>query len=132
MTLKELSQLYKLNQEIDRDFERLNNLRIRMSCLREKQKNAYDGGAYKQLIEQNVTEIMDLESVILAKQVWCDRERAKLARYIAEIQDSLTRDIFYYRFMDGMSWSQVAIKIGGGNTESGVRKRVYRELSRKK
>lgn len=41
--------------------------------------------------------------------------------YIANIPDSQLRMIIRYRVIDGMSWKKVAMKMGGGNTEDGVR-----------
>ena len=59
-------------------------------------------------------------------------ERNRLERYIADIPDSLTRQIFALRFINGLSWVHIALDVGGGNTEEGVRKRVYRYLEQEK
>lgn len=52
-----------------------------------------------------------------------------LERYISEISDSLMRQIFTYRFVNGLSWDQVAAKIGG-NTGGSVKKMCYRYLKK--
>jgi len=39
-----------------------------------------------------------------------------LERYIAGIDDSLIQQIFTLRFINRLSWQQVANRIGGGNT----------------
>jgi hypothetical protein len=59
-------------------------------------------------------------------------ESVNLERYIAGIEDSLTRLIFTYRFAMGLSWTQVANSVGGSNTPEGVRKRVDRYLRNEK
>lgn len=129
MTLKELSQLYYLNREIERDKERLEALRARASA---PGSPNYDGmpksPSYETRLERYVAEIVDLEVIIQAKITQCLHERARLERYIAEIPDSLTRQIFQLRFINGLTWVQIAFSVGGGNTEEGVRKRVYRYL----
>ena len=129
MTLKELSQLYYLNREIERDRERLEKLRTRVSA---PGSPNYDGmpknPSFKNCHERDTAEIRDLEVIIRAKITQCLHERARLERYIAEIPDSLTRQIFQLRFISGLSWVQIAFSVGGGNTEEGVRKRVYRHI----
>lgn len=129
MTLKELSQLYYLNREIERDQERLEKLRARASA---PGAPNYDGmpksPSFENRLERYIAEIVDLEVIIQAKITQCLHERARLERYIAEIPDSLTRQIFQLRFINGLTWVQIAFSVGGGNTEEGVRKRVYRYL----
>ena len=129
MTLKELSQLYYLNREIERDQERLEKLRARASA---PGAPNYDGmpksPSFENRLERYIAEIVDLEAIIQAKITQCLHERARLERYSAEIPDSLTRQIFQLRFINGLTWVQIAFSVGGGNTEEGVRKRVYRYL----
>ncbi len=129
MTLKELSQLYYLNRETERDQERLEKLRASASA---PGAPNYDGmpksPSFENRLERYIAEIVDLEAIIQAKITQCLHERARLERYIAEIPDSLTRQIFQLRFIDGLTWVQIAFSVGGGNTEEGVRKRVYRYL----
>lgn len=129
MTLKELSQLYYLNREIERDQQRLEELRARASA---PGAPNYDGmpksPSFENRLDRYIAEIVDLEAIIRAKITQCLHERARLERYIAEIPDSLTRQIFQLRFINGLTWTQIAFSVGGGNTEEGVRKRVYRHI----
>ena len=69
-----------------------------------------------------------MKAIISAKQQQCIYERNRLERYISSIPDSLTRQIFTYRFVNGLNWHQTAMHVGGGNTDESVRKRVYRYL----
>lgn len=129
MTVKELSQLYWLNREIEMDRKRLDELEAMASS--PKSPN-YAGmphaPGYGDTLARMVAEIVDLKAIIAAKQQQCIHERSRLERYIAGIPDSLTRQIFALRFINGLTWYQVAMHIGGGNTEEGVRQRVYRYL----
>ena len=122
MTLKELSQLYYLNREIKRDQERLEQLRARVSA---PGSPNYDGvpksPSFENRLERYIAEIVDLEAIIQAKITQCLHERARLERYIAEIPDSLTRQIFQLRFINGLTWVQIAFSVGGGNTEGSVK-----------
>ena len=129
MTLKELSQLYYLNREIEMDQRRLEDLRT-------KAENP-SGGQLSDMprspnvenrLERYVAEMVDLQVIIHAKQQQCIHERNCLERYIKDIPDSRTRLIFSLRFINGLSWVQVAAHIGGGNTDKSVSKACYRYL----
>lgn len=131
MTVKELSQLYYLNREIEADQQRLDELEVMVSS--PKSPN-YDGmphaPGYSDSLSRMVAEIVDLKALIAAKQLQCIHERNRLERYISSIPDSLTRQIFALRFINGLSWYQVAMHIGGGNTEDSVKKVCYRYLNK--
>lgn len=129
MTLKELSQLYYLNREIEADQQRLEALRSRASSPSGPNLTGMPGGgSYENRLERYIAEIVDLEGIISAKITQCLHERNRLERYIADIPDSLTRQIFTLRFINGLSWLQVAFSIGGGNTEGGVKMICYRYI----
>ncbi len=131
MTLKELSQLYYLNREIERDTERLEALRAR--ALAPGSPNC-DGTpkspSFENRLERYVAEIVDLEAIIHARITQCLHERNRLERYIAEIPDSLTRQIFQLRFINGMTWLQIAYSVGGNNTEASVKMTCYRYIKK--
>jgi len=53
------------------------------------------------------------------------KSRAELLRrdileFVASIEDSYIRQIFIYRYIDGLSCWDVADKLGGGNTGNSV------------
>lgn len=129
MTLKELSQLYYLNREIEMDQRRLEELRTKAES---PGSPCYDGmpksTALDSKVERYAAEIADLEAIIAAKQEQCIHERKRLERYINDIDDSRLRMIFKLRFVKGLQWSQVAAHIGGNNTAKSVSKACYRYL----
>jgi hypothetical protein len=131
MTLKEPSQLYYLNREIEMDKKRLAELQQKAYGISSSKISSEPRGsatAKNAGYERYVAEIADLEAIIMAKQMQCLHERNRLERYIADIPDSLTRMIFTYRFINGLSWLQVAYHIGGYNTEDSVKKVCYRHI----
>ncbi len=129
MTVKELSQLYYLNREIEMDKQRLEKLRARISGLTSPNLSGMPRGSGNENgIENCIAEIVDLEAIISAKVTQCMHERNRLERYIAGIPDSLTRQIFTLRFINGLSWVQVAFSVGGGNTEGSVKMICYRYI----
>lgn len=122
MTLKELSQLYYLNREIENDQRRLEELEAKLTSPSSPNLSGMPRStAYDNKIESSVADIMDLKAIIAAKQQQCIYERSRLMRYITEIDDSLTREIFVFRFVNGLSWRQVAASVGGNNTAENVR-----------
>lgn len=133
MTVKELSQLYHLRGEIEMNKRHLEELEAQKGCA----PVAIDGmphgkGPAVSRVEQLAAEIVDLEAIIHAKQIQCIHERARLERYIQEIPDSITRQIFELRFVEGRQWEEVAQEISGSlgqdRTAYAVKKRCYRYL----
>lgn len=52
--------------------------------------------------------------------------------FINTLTDSLSRQIVFYRCAEFLPWRKVAQKIGGGNTEDGVRMRFDRMFPKEK
>jgi len=50
--------------------------------------------------------------------------------YIDNIDDSLIRQIISLRYINGLTWEQVAAHIGGNNTADSVRKATERFLAK--
>lgn len=129
MTLKELSQLYYLNREIEMDRRRLRELERETIPAQSTEREKIDGGRVD-VVGLQAAEIADLRGIIEAKHQQCFYERSRLERYISSIDDSLLRQIFTYRFINGLPWRQVADCVGGGNTDDACRKAVRRYLER--
>ena len=151
MTLKELSQLYWLNREIELDKERLADLQRQIAedktqlavmendliSLKSPKlsKMPKSKGPNSAVIEKRVSEIMELQKLIqsnislhdemkLLIQAKISRSlqlRNRLEKYIDTLPDSLLRQVCCLRFINGLSWAQVAASVGGGNTADSVR-----------
>ena len=128
MTVKELSQLYYLNREIEKE----------KNHLRELEAAATDGTTKitgmphaAGLADKAAlwSAIADARAVIEAKISLSVVEYNRLTRYIASVEDSFMRQVLTLRFVDGLSWRQVARGVGGGNTDDSVRKAVNRFLT---
>lgn len=50
----------------------------------------------------------------------------EIEEFISSVEDSRMRRIINLRFIENLSWNKVADKIGGGNTEDGIKKAFYR------
>ena len=69
------------------------------------------------------------KKLLLEKQIDIQREQEEVVllalteveEFITRIEDSHIRRIVRFRVVDGLTWKQVAHRMGGGNTESGVK-----------
>lgn len=127
MTKKELSQLYYLNREIEQDKRRLQELEDASTGTAAKITGLPHIGGISDKTAI-AAEIVDCRAVIKAKTELSVVEYNRLNRYIASVRDSLIRQILTFRFVNGLSWRQVAENIGGGNTAESVRKICERYL----
>lgn len=129
MNRKELSQLYYLKREIANDEQRLIELESAATSITSK-LSGFPGGGRRSDKTAIAAEIADLKAILNAKHEMCIAHYNKLTRYVMDIDDSLMRQIITYRCIDLMKWRQIAQKIGGGNTEEGVRKAYARFVER--
>ncbi len=132
MTLKELSQLYHLNREIELDQQRLAELRTKASSPSSPKFDGLPGGGFSResRMSRYTDEIADLEAIISAKTIQSIHERNRLERYITTIPDSHTRQIFTLRFVEGLSWDAVAIRMGGSNSWKNLSNICYRYIEK--
>lgn len=130
MTIKELSQLYYLNREIEMDKKHLQELEVLAVSISPNLTGMPRSPGVSDKVGRYAAEIADLKGIIEAKHQQCLYERSRLERYISGIDDSLLRQIFTCRFVNGLPWRQVAACVGGGNTGDGCRKAVTRYLER--
>lgn len=121
MTREELSRLYWLNRRIAFDRERLEeleaaaeNVTAKISGLPHAPADPHNAENIKIAVaeQRELVELQVRQSVI---------EYQRLTRWLSEVEDPLIYQILYARYVAGKSWLQVAMKIGGGNTEQSVR-----------
>lgn len=131
MTKKELSRLYCLNREIEQEQRRLVQLKAAATNTAAKISGLPALGCVSDKTAI-AAEIADSQAIIEAKLQLAIVEYRRINQYIAAIEDSYIRQIIALRFVDGLTWFQVAQRIGGNNTEDGVRKALERFLSSQK
>lgn len=68
---------------------------------------------------------------IIAKINECNELKTEIEMFVNSIPDSLTRQVFYCRYLKNMKWVEVAFAVGGNNTHEGVRKIAERYLKSK-
>lgn len=135
MTLKELSQLYYLNHEIESDKKRLQSLRRNASSPSSPNLTGmpYNGSAGNRL-ERTCAGIVDLENKIKRNLNARRQERRRLERYIARISDGFMRQVFKYRFVAGLSWPAISRKVhentGRHVAPEIIKKACYRHIDK--
>lgn len=78
----------------------------------------------KQLLENRLETLKTLE-------LESTRQVTEIEQFINAIEDCLIRRIVSLRVVESLSWVEVAEKIGGGNTDAGVRKAFQRFFEKK-
>lgn len=122
MNKKELSQLYYLNREIEEQQRRVEELEnIATSCTSHITGMPRIMGISDKIIKC-VAEMADLKGLLDLNLKKCFYELNRLNRYIESVDESHMRMILSLRYINALSWEQIACSIGGGNTEDSVRK----------
>lgn len=127
MTIKELSQLYHLNREIEQEKSRLQELEAAATDTSAKISGLPHVGGLSDKTAI-AAQIADSKAIIEAKIALSVVEYNRLNRYINSVEDSLTRQILSLRFVNGLSWNQVAASIGEGYTACSVRQIARRYI----
>lgn len=125
MTLRELNQLRRLRREI----RLLENYIAKYDAVLYPKAAEYR--RYRQVPpEEDARRIKAAKRRIEENRAKCLAEAERLEAWISGVDDSLTRAAMRLRFIDGLGWTAVALKLGGGNTEDSVKKMVYRYIRR--
>ena len=131
MTEKQLSRYYYLKKDI-KDLEiRINEIKETggISGIQYKDDVGKGSGIHKSIQDK----LTDLMSVLLEKRVSALEEYLKIENFMNTIEDSEIRLIIKYRFMDRLSWNQVADKLCKDDkiiSEDAPRKKLKRFLEK--
>lgn len=127
MTIKDLSQLFYLAEEIKLEQETARRLRDAATGTGAK----ISGLPYSGCVSDKTALGADLAECAQIVQDRADqsvKEYKRIVSYISRVPDSRMRMIIQLRFIEGYSWGKVARKLGGTNTGDGVRKALERYL----
>lgn len=121
MTRNELEEFGRINKEIMDDTERLVGLKI---CARQdgEIRSGSDKERHIALLEEQISKKLKLRA----------EARMRIIDFVDSINDSRTRQIFYYRYVKCMKWRAVARMLGGSGGGETERKIAVRYLAAKK
>lgn len=112
MTKKELSQLYWLNREIEEEKRKLRELEAASTSSTAKITGLpHVSGAHDKIGDMAIL-IAEQRDLIDLKVRQSVIEYNRLNRYIAGVEDAQMRMILSLRYVNGLSWQQVAFAIG--------------------
>ena len=128
MKRNEVMQAYYIHKEIAMWEEKLAQLRENSEA---KANPTYlQGGRSENLISDPTgtagAKYTEVEAIIEGLTAEAKIAEKNIVIFINTLKDSLSRQIVFYRCVEFLPWRKVAQKIGGGNTEDGVRKRFDR------
>lgn len=128
MTLQELSNHFKLRERLDRDLGILDSL-VAAAC---PSAQVMTGMPHTSGVSDKVgdlaIEIADMKERVRYLRHEVSQSEEVIAGFVETIEEDYTRMLFRLRFQRGMTWKQVAVAVGGRNTEAGVKAVCYRYL----
>lgn len=128
MTLKELSQLYYLNREIEDLKNKISELEAKATDTSVKITGMPHGADIRDKIGETVANLDAYKTKLIDRHKRYSIELIRLNDYISACPDSLTRQILTYRFVNGLSWNQVAASVGSSITCEAAKKIAYRYI----
>ena len=146
MTIHELSQLYYMNKDIQRlvdiraeKTEQLEELISRSTGISGMNMNGMPRASTpRNRIEDIIAQIDAKEREILVLDQKIRKKRIRYEAVKQELEEAIDRCgdwrialILKYRFVDLLTWPQIANRIGGKNTADGVRKACDRYIREK-
>ncbi len=112
MTQKELSQLNYLRQEILEIQGRIKVLETLATKCTAQISDMPRSQPINDKIGKYTAQIADLKAELEIKVYRCYQEFLRLNRYIEEVEDRQMRIILALRYIQGLTWQQIAHKIG--------------------
>lgn len=130
MTISELNQLYNLTKLIERDENEIQMIEDRLGVKSPSLTGMpHAPGAHDKLGE-GIPELVDRKNELEERKRKYTEVRNKLRSYIETVPDLHVRLIMQLRFLDMMSWNEVANFAGGKHSEDSVRMMVIRYLEK--
>ena len=130
MTLIELNRYFELVSNLARTKELLDNLRAAAYPASPTLTGMPHAPGVKDKVGDLAVEIADLETRTEYIQKEIEVQKSVVEEFVETIDDYYLRTIFRLRFKRGLSWKEVAIVVGGRNSEEGVKSACYRYLKK--
>lgn len=112
ITKRELSQLYYLSREIERDKCRLKELESLAEGTTQHLTGMPIAPGFGDKTARYAIEIMELKEIIECNLRRYMVEYNRLVRFISEVEDSQMRQILTLRYLNGLTWQRIATEIG--------------------
>ena len=128
--IERLSQLRHLKREVDELSQRIGELEERAMGGSACPMGMLRSGRLDDRVARAAASLADLRDRMARRRLDCLEELGRLYAFIDDLPDSQLRQIFAARYIDGLSWQNVAWRIG--ETDEQVPRRLHNRALRKK
>lgn len=128
--IERLSQLRHLKREVDELSQRIGELEERAMGGSARPMGMLRSGRLDDRVARAAASLADLRDRMARRRLDCMEELGRLYAFIDDLPDSQLRQIFAARYIDGLSWQNVARRIG--ETDEQVPRRLHNRVLRKK
>lgn len=108
---KWLLEYRKLEQNIERDMEELQRLESRAEKITSMVSDMPKGGNQGDRLQLAVDRICELEERLNGKIDAAVKRRKEMEAAITTVEDKTLQLLLQYRYIDGMTWEQIAVKM---------------------
>ncbi len=128
MTLQELNRHFELRERLVKAKEMLAAFRAAACPGAQVLTGMPHAPGVSDKVGDLAVEIADLETRIARLEEQCTQKRREITAFTEGIENDHIRMIIRLRFVYALTWKEVSIVVGGGNTESSVKSACYRFL----
>lgn len=128
MTFKELNRLHYLVKSIERYQMEIQRLEERLTGFSPSLTGMPHASGAHDKIGEGVPELVDKKNQKQEELRKMEIERDRIQEFIDAVPDLKIRLLMQYRFIDLMTWQEVADEAGGRNSENSVQIAIRRYL----
>ena len=130
MNKKELDEYYLLEESIRDLDERIRRLEAKLCASPRLDKIGSSGSSGKNSTEEKYIAIIHEKERLRKKREELKALKSSIEKYIDGIDDLLASQIAKKRIYENKQFRQIALELGGNNTEDSVKKIYYRRIVR--
>lgn len=109
--IRYLSRYRRLNQRIDRLLEEQSRWRERALKITPTLSQTPGGGESRSPIERPMDKVLEIDEEISREIDELVKIREEIEAVLGQLEDRNLRDLMKYRYIDGLTWEQVAEKM---------------------
>lgn len=128
MTLQELTELFRLKEELANAEQILESLRVAAQPQAAKMTGMPHMSGVNDRVGDLTAEIVDTEKTIQSLNERIIKTEKRVTAFISDIPDIQTRTVFRLRFIRSLTWKEVSSIMGRKYTVDSVKNRVYKYL----
>lgn len=128
MTLQELTELFRLKEELANAEQILESLKAAAQPKAAKMTGMPHMSGVNDRVGDLAAEIVDTEKTIQSLNERITKTEKRVTAFISDIPDVQTRTVFRLRFIRSLTWKEVSSIMGRKYTVDSVKNRVYKYL----